>query len=365
MKNLYKIFFLIPFLFSCVDLYDPGLKTGDKRLVVEAQLTTRSEYQYVFLTYDSGYNGDETNFKFLVKRAKIAITDDKGTVYEFYDELPQSNQIKTAEGYNYRSTNKFKAEVGRSYKLTVETLEGKKYESTFEKVLPVPTISKTYSEYKANLPPAKLAGNFNVFVDVKDPAETKNFYMWRSHSVKQINFCREWYIYGSGGATTIANIDNCCQPCYEKEVCEECFELGNDKFTNGKNISKQYVAQVPYLETKPYYMVISQYSLNETAYRYWSALKQQSKNSGGLFDATPQSLQGNIKSKTDDKEEVIGYFTVSDVSDQITYIERNLSGIKPNPYEEYSDFWVRTGVCFPCQETYKRSKFAPLGWRFQ
>jgi Domain of unknown function (DUF4249) len=364
MKSIFKILFLLPLFFSCVDLYDPGLKSTQQRLVVEAHLTTRTEFQYVFLTFDSGYNGDETNFKFLVKRAKVAITDDKGKKYEFIDEIAQSNQIKTPEGYNYRSANKFKAELGRSYMLTVETLEGKKYESTMESVLAVPSISKTYTEFQTTIPPAKVAGNFNVFIDTKDPAETKNYYMWRSYGVQQINYCREWYIYGAGGAPTEAYVDKCCEPCYEKVVCEECFELGNDKLNNGNNIVKQFITNVPFLETKPYYLVINQYSLNEAAYKYLNALKQQSKNSGGLFDATPQSLQGNIKSKTDEKEEVLGYFTVSDVNDQITYINRNISNPKPSPYVEYSDFWKRTEICYPCQESYKRSKFAPPGWKF-
>jgi Domain of unknown function (DUF4249) len=364
MKNILKILFLLPFILSCVDLYDPGLKSTQQRLVVEAHLTTRLEYQYVFLTYDAGYNGDETNFKFLVKRAKVVITDDKGNRFDFSDEIAQGNQIKTIEGYNYRSNVKFKAEVGRSYILAIETLDGKKYESENETVLPFPKISKTYTEYKESIPPANIAGNFNVFVDTKDPAETKNFYMWRSFNVQQINYCREWFIYGEGERGTLAFVDKCCEPCYEKNVCEECFELGNDKLSNGKSIVKQFITSVPYIDTKPYYLVLNQYSINEAAYNYWNSLKQQSKNSGGLFDATPQSLQGNMKNKTNEKEEVLGYFTVSDVYDQLTYIDRNLSSPKPFPYIEYSDFWLRTEICYPCQESYKRSKFAPSGWKF-
>ncbi len=364
MRHIFKVLLIIPFLAACVDLYDPGLKSTQQRLVVESHLTTRLEYQYVYLTYDAGYNGDETNFKFLVKRAKVSITDDKGKVYEFIDEISQSNQIKTAEGYNYKSAVKFNAEVGRSYKLNIETLDGKKFESSLETVLAVPKISKTYTEFKQTIAPAKIAGNFNVFIDTKDPAETKNYYMWRSYNVQQINYCREWYIYGSGGDVTQAFIDKCCQPCYEKKVCEDCFELGNDKLVNGNTIQKQYVAQVPYLYDTPYYLVINQYSLNEAAYRYWNALKQQSKNSGGLFDATPQSLQGNIKNKTNENDEVLGYFTVSDVHDQITYIDRKISGPKPFPYEEYGAVFQKTEKCWPCEESYKRSKFAPPGWRF-
>jgi Domain of unknown function (DUF4249) len=361
LKTSFWVLTLIPAIFSCVELYDPSIKTTKQRLVVESHLSTRDEYQYVFLTYDAGYNGEESNFKFLVKKAKVTIEDDRGSTYEFIDDLSQNSQINTAEGYNYRSIEKFKASVGRSYKLKIETLNGNKYESASEKVLPVPIINKIHSEYKSNPAPSKVVGNFNVYVDVKDPADAENYYMWRSYSVKQLNYCREWYIYAKDEIDVVAFIDKCCQTCYEKEICEDCFELNTDKFTNGKTIAKQYVTQAPYLDTKPYYVVISQYSLSPAAYKYWNAVMQQSKNSGGLFDATPQSFQGNIKSKTDLNEEVLGYFTVSDVND---HIDRNLKSPKPNQIEEYSDFWKRTEKCYPCEESYKRTKTAPPGWIF-
>lgn len=357
------MFFLL-LNFSCVDLYNPKIKTGNQRLVVESHLTTRLENQYVFLSYDAGYNGDESTFKFLVKRAKVKIIDDKGTVFDFIDDPAQNNQIKSLEGYNYKSINKFKADIGRSYQLQITTLDGKKYQSSFEKVVPAPGITKIYSEFKETVPPAKVAGNFLVYLDTKDPAEQKNFYMWRTYNVRQLNFCREWYVFGSGGGVTVPNIDRCCEPCYEKTICEDCYELANDKLINGNNIIKQYVTTVPYQEAKPYYLVINQYSLNEAAYKYWYALKQQSKNSGGLFDATPQSLEGNLKNIDDPNEEVLGYFTVSDVNEQITYIDRNIGNPRPFPYVEYSDFYRRTEICYPCEETYKRSKVAPQGWKF-
>jgi hypothetical protein len=364
MKTLYKIILLLPALFSCVNLYDPGLKASERRLVVESQLTTRNEFQYIYLTYDSGYNGEETNFKFLVRKAKVNITDDQGKIFEFFDEIPASNQIKTPEGFNYRSVNKFQAVVGRKYKINIETVEGNKYESTFETVTKTSPINKTYTDFKAAAEPSTIAGNFNLYIDSKDEAKSTDFYMWRTKHIKQINYCREWYIYGQGGDVTQRFVDPCCQPCYETEICDDCYELANDRLVNGNNIIKQYVATVPYKDATPYYMIVSQYSLSEGAYRYWNALQKQSKNSGGLFDATPQSVKGNLRNINNPEEQVLGYFTVSDVHDQYIYVNRNINTPKPKAFEEYSTF-QKTSVCFPCQESYNRTKIAPPGWRFQ
>jgi hypothetical protein len=352
---------LLLFLTGCVDLYDPKIETGKRRLVVESQLSTKEEFQYVYLTTDAGYNSEETNFKFLVEKAEVSIVDNAGNTYAFFDDLTQNNQIKTSRGYNYRSLVKFKAVLGRTYTLRIKTLDGKLYESSAELVVPVTKIDKVRSVFYPIINPSTLSGNFTVSIDVQDVGSRTDYYMWRSYHVKQLKYCREWYVFGSGGSVTVANIDDCCGLCYEKEICEDCFELGNDKLINGKKIVNQFIATVPHKTSTPYYMVISQYSLNEKAYKYWNAIKQQSKNSGGLFDATPQSLKGNIVNKTDSNEEVLGFFTVSDVHDEIVVINRNVPGVPPVPYEEYATF-NKTGVCYPCEENYKRTRLKPAGF---
>ncbi len=365
MKFKLKISFLFLLFtqFACVDLYDPNLTSDTRRLVVEATLTTALEYQMVYLTYDAGYNSTENVFKNLVRRAKVKITDDKGNEYPFIDEIAPSNQIKTAEGYNYRSLQKFKAEVGRTYQLHIETLEGKKYKSAPEKVIPAPPIGKAYAEFQALFPPANFKGQFHIFVDTQDPADTPNFYKWDSYHVKQINYCREWYIYGSGGSVTQSFVDKCCEPCFEKVVCEDCYELANDRLINGQMIRKKQITSIPFDNTTPYYLVIRQHSLSPQAYQFWSSIKQQSKNSGGLFDATPKSIRGNLYSETDAKEEVLGNFTVSDVQELVYIVDRNRTTPKPILVEEYSNF-NKTTQCYPCEESYKRTKTFPTGWRF-
>jgi hypothetical protein len=367
MKNLKtNIIFLLlsTFLVACVDIYDPKLTTDKLRLVVEAHLTTKLDYQYVYLTYDAPYNSEGNNFKNLVNRAKVKIVDDQGKVFEFYDEIEPNNQIKTREGYNYRSVNKIKAELGRKYKLTVEVLDGRKYESSLQGAVRVPKIDKVSTEFSELSPPIKIKGQFAVFIDTQDSPTEKNFYKWDTYHVKQINYCREWYIFGQGGAVTQSFVDKCCEPCYEKVRYDDAYEIGNDRLINGNKITRKYVATVPFENTTPYYMVINQYSLTEDAYRYWNAVKEQSKNSGGLFDATPKSIRGNIKNINDVSEEVLGIFYVSDVYEHQINIDRNLTNPKPIIVEPYSLGWIKTDQCWPCQESYNRTKVKPAGFLF-
>jgi uncharacterized protein affecting Mg2+/Co2+ transport len=362
-KNI-GFLFLAVFLAACVDIYDPKLTSDKLRLVVESQLTTKLDYQYVYLTYDAPYNSEGNNFKNLVTRAKVKITDDQGKVFEFYDEIANNNQIKTREGYNYRSVNKFKAELGRKYKLSVEVLDGRKYESSLESVVQVSKIDRVSTEFRESPPPTNVKGQFSVFIDTQDSPTEKNFYKWDSYHVKQINYCREWYIFGSGGSVTQSFVDKCCEPCYEKVKFDDAYELANDRLINGNKIVRKYVATVPFDNTTPYYMIINQYSLTEDAYKFWNAVKEQSKNSGGLFDATPKSIKGNIKNINDTSEEVLGIFYVSDVYEHQINIDRNLTNPKPIIIEPYSLGWVKTDQCYPCQESYNRTKTKPAGFLF-
>lgn len=357
------IYFLLASLMSCVEVFNPKLGGEDiQRLVVEAQLTTKMDYQYVYLTFDAPYDANISNFTYLVTRAKITISDDLGNSFEFYDQIENNNEIKTKEGYNYRSVNKFKAEIGRKYRLDIELMDGrKKYQSSIESVMPITKIEKVSTEFKELDPPYDVKGQFFVYVDTQDSPSNKNFYKWDTYHIKQINFCREWYIFPPEGGAE-AYVDKCCEICYEKVKNEDIYELASDRLINGNSISKKYVATVPFDNTTPYYLVINQYSLSESAYKYFYDVKQQGRNSGGLFDVVPKSIKGNMKSLTDPLEEVLGIFYVSDLHEYQININRNRVNPKPIIREEYAIIFTKTDQCYPCEERYNRTKTKPAGW---
>lgn len=364
MKLGIKILFYLAFitsLFACIDEFDPKLDNNKRRLVIEAKLTTKLDHHYVYLTYDAPYNSDASIFKDYVADAKVKIVDDKGTEYQFVDDPLQSNAIKTSFGYNYKSAIKFKAEVGRSYQLFVETFDKKTYVSTIEKVIPVPPVISPKVDFKEITPAAYIKGRFNVSVNVKDQANEKNYYKWDWYHVKKLDWCREYSIGTAAGTTPY--VDPCCETCFEIVPCTDCIELASDYLIDG-NIFNKAITSVPFDDNTNYYLVVNQYSISENAYKFWNAVKEQSKNSGGLFDATPQSIKGNIKNSKDAAEEVLGYFTVSDLHEEIIVVDRNLTSPKPFIIEKYlPPTWVRTTRCFPCNESYNRTKTTPKGWK--
>ena len=63
-----------------------------------------------------------------------------------------------------------------------------------------------------------------------------------------------------------------------------------------------------------YSVLLIQENLSEEAYRYWSAMKRNSTDVGGLFASQPSELHGNVYNVDDPSETVIGYVNASEVS---------------------------------------------------
>lgn len=144
----------------------------------------------------------------------------------------------------------------------------------------------------------------------------------------------------------------------------DVYELATDRFVNGNKLTNKYVASVPFDNVTPYYLVINQYSISESAYKYFYDVKQQGKGSGGLFDVAPKSIKGNMECLTDPSEEVLGIFYVSDLDEYQVNIDRNRILVKPIIKEEYAVVFTKTDQCYPCEERYNRTKTKPAGWAY-
>jgi hypothetical protein len=355
-SNLLKFLLVITIAISvgsCIDLYDPKLKSTQQRLVVEAQITTELDYHWVDLTYDAGYNSSETNFNFLVKNAKVWVTDNAGNRYDFIDSKKEVQPIKANPGFDYRSLIKFQAVVGRTYQLFIQTENGKQYRSKPELVRAVPKLDRIYTEFN-RLPTTfpNPIGEFSIFTDIQDSPTPDEFYRWESIHWDKLVYCQ----YGDTLNRIIAY--PCCQDCYEFKICKECRPIVSDRFVNGNTIKRQLIAKYPYDSLYPYYLKIRQYAISKDVYNFWNTVETQAKNSGGLFDVTPKQIKGNISNINDPSEEVLGYFSAADVDEKVMYFERNLVGVKPfAPYVP-----ARSRLCFPCQEFNNRSRVMPKDW---
>jgi hypothetical protein len=138
-----------------------------------------------------------------------------------------------------------------------------------------------------------------------------------------------------------------------------------------------------------YSILVNQYSLNESEYNFWEKVQNITERIGSLYDITPMAITGNIRCNTNPDETVLGYFSVSAVTQKRLFVKDTFVGL-PNFYtycatdtlmgvlpeedlnkkiwviEDYGDeippFWVITTYreCADC--TTRGTKVKPSFW---
>lgn len=345
MKN--TVFGLILFLFfnSCIDKIELKEPNIPRKLIVDGSVTNLPGPYFVQLSYSVPFNS--TKITDLISGADVSIYDNLGNVYP----------LKSFTNGVYKSDSAtFQGIIGRSYSVRIKTLDNKQYQSNPEMLrtpVPIDTVTSKY------IPTLTRAKGFDVFVKVKDPAVTENFYRWKWRNYKSLEICQISRTKSAGGS--FVYLTPCCQKCWEITASYGSLALFSDNLTNGKTIT-QKIANIPYDGINDYYMQIEQYSISKGNYNYWNLVQGQISNSGGIFDNTPAFIQGNVFNINDPEEQVLGIFNVMGAVKKVVYISRNVPGVSPTVPTPISDTVITTRDCLECKGD-SRTPIKPEGWK--
>jgi len=325
-----RFFLLLPFLLSaCVDSYEPRLALSADVLVVEGTLSDLSETQFVRISRSIVINGQSST---------LALKGVKGEV--FVDGGTPVSLRETSTG-RYELPPDFRAQVGHRYQLRFRLSDGKQYESTEETMRPVSRIEKVYDEFDEKALPNATRTQFApanlIYLDTQDPPGERNYYRWSWTLWEAQTWCascqRGIFIVDdplTGDGTCVGNrfIDpgqiydyNCNAPCWD---VFQGFDLNlfTDTYSNGNSILGRLVAKIPYFQAQAALVEIRQYALTAGAYRYFKLFEDQAENTGGLADTPPAPIVGNVRSLSNDRENVVGYFTASGTSSVKYWLDR-------------------------------------------
>ena len=248
--------------------------------------------------------------------------------------------------------------VGRSYKLIVQTKSGIRYESSPEVITAAPPIDKLYAEYRNELVPGTSIRKqgWDVYLDTKDPETTGNYYRWEWTHYEAISVCQKTLVRSGTSYTG----SYCCTPCWDITRCYNCISVNSDADINGQAISRQLIMRAPYTSTAPYYVEVEQQALSRGAYQFWKSVRGLVNNTGGLFDAAPQTVQGNIRCISDPNITVYGYFGATGVSRLPFYVDRSQGQGVPE-----MDLPVDVpplAPCVACENSIYRTPIKPQWW---
>jgi Domain of unknown function (DUF4249) len=339
-------------IYGCIEKYDPKLTADTPRLVVEGLLTDKNVPHTVQLSYAVAYNNTENSFSKPIAGATVWITEDKVV----------KATLLSAEYGKYITPTGFVAKVGKTYQLFIKLPDGKQYNSDPEPMIAPPPIDSVYSEFVYD--PTKALqnrGTFKLYVSAKDPKDQTNYYQWTWYNYKRIKECNR-FNRSVGQAGQVIYSQECCErDCWQINGCASCIFLASDALLNGKSLGKQPIGSIPYESTKLYYLLVEQRYISQKIYQFWKNLEEQTRNVGGIFDASPATIRGNINHSTDANDYAIGYFQVSGVRTKVTIIDRSKATEKPNPLK-LSDTPTVPIECQPCNAAANHTSTRPEGW---
>lgn len=343
-------------LSNCVDPEDIGLLDKLDVVVVDGTINNLAEPQLIRLERSKSVSGLPGSVP--ITKAMVDVLVDSGQVIAAHE---------TTDG-SYQLPSDFRGQIGHSYQLRFVLSDGTKYTSTPQIMPAVPPITAVHAQFN----PTSLAANqlngysagHDVYMDTQDPADQRNYYRWDWNDYEKQDWCRTckkgvyavnsvlpgvyreniYFVSGDSlyedcftPAPTPTNTTEFGRPFvpstdfyYDYACRTQCWEIlhsytlnvFDDQYSNGGQIANRLVAHIPFYTRQPCLIEIRQSSLTPDAYRYVKLFQEQTQNTGGLSDAPPTALVGNVRNEANQREPVVGYFTASGVSSFPYWLDR-------------------------------------------
>ncbi|GAB3256453.1 hypothetical protein GCM10027347_18270 [Larkinella harenae] len=347
------LFFLLAVsLCQCITPINPDVQTLSPSLVVDGLVADQPRRSRIFLSLTAEYTANSLNYQ--VQQATVFVADNTGQRTVFGEVSP---------GY-YQPDTSWRGIANRSYTLHVRLADGREYASKPEVLRPVASIDSMYVEYSQKLKFGTDAYDkgFDVYLDLKDPATPGDYYRWSWVHYEIPSFCKTVKIPACGSCQDNLEFGmSCCGPCWDIVRYQNIINISSDQAINGNRISRRPILRAPFTSYQTYYVEIEQQSLTKEAYEYLSTLKDIVQNTGGLFDAAPATLIGNINRIGDPNELVLGYFGASSMTVRPLYIDRSKAPSYPDLVPSPPPL-PQPASCDQCLESAIRTARKPTWW---
>ncbi len=288
---------------ACEQAINPKLPNFEKTYSVDGTLSNQPGPYTVKITLTAKYSVDAAGLNYPVENATVTISDDSDNTVILTPSAPGQ----------YQSPADFTGIVGRKYILAITTANNDQIMSIPELLSPVPEI-KDYRIDKDYSSDKFLVGH-KVSVLFDDPSGTTNYYRWKWEGVYQF--------------VTQINHPPFSTTCWRYEHPNAYLNTIDDKYFDGQE-KTQEITEIPYFGGNDYLVTVYQESLTEDAYNYWELVYRQLYNSGSIFEPPPASIKGNLYCANDPTQLILGFFTVSAISEMHIKIHRTNDGAVKN-----------------------------------
>jgi hypothetical protein len=304
-KIIYILILLASGWWGCKQAYNPRpISTASNYLVVEGAINTGADSTIIRLSRTVPISSKERTTPEL--GAVVTIISDGGASYPCTEA---GNGYYKAQGLNVTTGN---------FGLKINTRDGKVYQSDMVPAKNSPPIDSVYYKIQNN--------GVEIYTDTHDPANNTKYYRWDYVGTFQFHSAFQSVSYLQ--TTPVDSImprtaDQQVYICWRNDTSSTV--LINTSAKLAKDVIEQNpIAFVPStaeeLESR-YSILVKQYALTADAYNYYTQLKKNTEQLGGLFDPQPSQLTGNFHCISNPSEPVLGYITAGVSAQTRIYID--------------------------------------------
>ncbi|GAB5527058.1 MAG: hypothetical protein Roseis2KO_49300 [Roseivirga sp.] len=301
---------MLSLIWGCREPYDIGaVDSIGQKLVIDAVVTDTGENGYIRLSYTGPVAlGEGVTYEY-ENEAIVTVSDHLDNEFVF-----------VAKGDGEYINPAFRPEFGKQYRLSVRVGDSF-FQSGFES-LPLEQAGEVRPSYRPDTVQV-LSENGNVSralaVTISDEitkADEPVYYHWKFD---------HYYIYDAYGQPD-TDLPGSHRFCYVSDLYRTEMLIHEDRSLAGP-AGSEYVfdaAQVLYGNKMIYDYGIHfiRYNISAGVYAYYEHIKEQLENTGGVFDASPSSIQGNIE-RLSGSIEVLGFFGVFNETNTYLFFNQN------------------------------------------
>lgn len=304
----WKYFLLLLPVLSCRKPFVPPVtSTLNSYLVVEGGINSGSDSTFIKLSRTVKLAGKTGSMPEL--NAILTVEGDQNTSYPLTEK---GKGYYACAGLNLDNTHK--------YRLDIKTSDSKEYRSDYLSVLDSPPIDSVTFDLKGT--PQSGAG-MNIYVNTHDKTNKVKYFRW-DYQETWIFHAHYFSHYYSTGDTVLPRItpDKNVTYCWASDTSSDLV-LGSTAKLTQSIVYQNPIISIPSTSEKfedKYSILVRQYALSEEAYNFYSIMKKNSEQLGGVFDVLPSQNPGNLHCVTNPSEPVIGYLMVGNVTSKRIFI---------------------------------------------
>jgi len=218
--------------------------------------------------------------------------------------------INPANGRYTPADPDFSGEIGRSYKIHIETADGIVCESMAETLPePIPLDDVKY-EFKDGRNDREKG--LQIFVDVLNVDNENAYFYWE--------YTETWEFEVPYKSSYVPDASTCYKTAKPPVfIINSTLNLVNKQILNYPLYFIDNTTNRLYIK---YSVNVTQHTLSQQTYVYYHDLKEVNENRGSLYDTAPITLIGNMRNLLDPNQPVLGNFQVSGAFSKRIFIEK-------------------------------------------